>query len=259
MSNEPSNLGRKLEPNYHKIDFLSHLGVDVLSLLQARPGERILDIGCGNGDLTAKIAAAGAIPTGIDLSERMVKLANQKYPDLNVQVEDASQYRTDVAFDAVFSHAAIHWIHNPADVVQSIWQALREGGRFVAEFAGSGNIALLITAIKQALEVHGYTWAGRNPWYHPTIGEYTSLLEQRGFRVTFAQHFDNPTPLKGEATGLKNWLNSFSDYFFSDVISADKASIYQAIEAQVRPHFERENQWFLDTSRIRIVAIKERT
>ncbi|MEK4057733.1 methyltransferase domain-containing protein [Paenibacillus sp. FSL F4-0087] len=238
------------------MDFLSNLGVDILSLLQPQTGERILDIGSGNGDLTAKIAAAGAIPTGIDLSERMVTLAQQKYPDLNVQVKDASQYRTDEPFDAVFSHAALHWINNPAATTRSIWLALREGGRFVAEFAGSGNIAILITAMKQALKEHGYTWAGRNPWYHPTLGEYANLLEQNGFRVTFAQHFDKPAPLKGEE-GLRNWLNSFADYFFKDVSSADLESIYQAILTEVKPHLEREGQWFLDTTRLRIVAIKE--
>ncbi|WP_433923521.1 class I SAM-dependent methyltransferase [Paenibacillus taichungensis] len=256
MSGEPFKNKHNSVPYINSMDFLSNLGVDILSLLQPQTGERILDIGSGNGDLTAKIAAAGAIPTGIDLSERMVTLAQQKYPDLNVQVKDASQYRTDEPFDAVFSHAALHWINNPAATTRSIWLALREGGRFVAEFAGSGNIAILITAMKQALEEHGYTWAGRNPWYHPTLGEYANLLEQNGFRVTFAQHFDKPAPLKGEE-GLRNWLNSFADYFFKDVSSADLESIYQAILTEVKPHLEREGQWFLDTTRLRIVAIKE--
>ncbi|CAM3120810.1 methyltransferase domain-containing protein [Paenibacillus taichungensis] len=256
MSGEPFKNKHNSVPYIYSMDFLSNLGVDILSLLQPQTGERILDIGSGNGDLTAKIAAAGAIPTGIDLSERMVTLAQQKYPDLNVQVKDASKYRTDEPFDAVFSHAALHWINNPAATTRSIWLALREGGRFVAEFAGSGNIAILITAMKQALEEHGYTWAGRNPWYHPTLGEYANLLEQNGFRVTFAQHFDKPAPLKGEE-GLRNWLNSFADYFFKDVSSADLESIYQAILTEVKPHLEREGQWFLDTTRLRIVAIKE--
>jgi trans-aconitate methyltransferase len=235
--------------------FVAKPGAGLLSLLQPRPGEQILDLGCGNGGWTAEIAAAGAIPTGIDLSEEMVKRARQKYPELNIQVADACHYRTDVRFDAVFSNAALHWIKDAPAVARSIWLALREGGRLVAEFAGSGNLAVLTAAMEQALEAHGYAWAGRNPWYHPTIGEYASLLEQTGFRVTLAHHFDRPTPLKGD-TGVRHWLDSFADYFFLDVTSADKASIYRAIEAQVKPHFERGGQWMADTRRLRIVAIK---
>jgi trans-aconitate methyltransferase len=256
MSNEPTTNHRNSEAYDDKMDFVAKLGVGVLSLLQPRPGERILDVGCGTGNLTAEIAAAGAIPTGIDLSEEMVMRARQKHPGLDLQVEDACHYRTDVRFDAVFSNATLHWVKDPAAVARSIWLALREGGRFVAEFAGRGNVAVLTAAMEQALEAHGYAWAGRNPWYHPTIGEYASLLEQTGFRVTLAQHFDSPTPLKGNA-GVRNWLESFAGYFFLDVTSADKPSIYRAIEAKVKPQLDRGGQWMADTRRLRIVAIKE--
>ncbi|MFB7813638.1 class I SAM-dependent methyltransferase [Paenibacillus chitinolyticus] len=231
-------------------------GEGVLSLLMPQPGELILDVGCGSGDLAAEITAAGANPTGIDLSEEMVKRARQKYPELNIQVEDVCHYRTEVPFDAVVSNAVLHWVKDAPAVARSIWLALREGGRFVAEFAGSGNVALLTAAMEQALEEHGYAWAGRNPWYFPTIGEYASLLEQTGFRVTLAQQFDKPTPLKG-GMGIRKWLDSFSDYFFRDVTPADKASIFQAIEAKVKPYLEREGQWMVDTSRLRIVAFKK--
>ncbi|WP_431090954.1 class I SAM-dependent methyltransferase [Paenibacillus sp. 8b26] len=242
--------------HWNSEEYNDKLGAGVLSLLQPRPGERILDVGCGTGDLMAKIAAAGAIPTGIDLSEEMVKRARQKYPGLNIQVENACHYRADVRFDAVFSNAVLHWIKDASAVVRSIWLALREGGRFVAEFAGSGNVAVLTAAMEQTLEEHGYAWTGRNPWYFPTIGEYASLLEQTGFRVTLAQHFDRPTPLNGD-TGVRDWLDKFADYFFLDVTSADEASIYRAIEVKVKPHLDREGQWMIDTRRLRIVAIKE--
>ncbi|WP_010492615.1 methyltransferase domain-containing protein [Paenibacillus elgii] len=255
MRNEPSNRQGNSEVHDDKQIFVDKPGVGILTLLQPRPGERILDVGCGNGNLTAEIAAAGAIPIGIDLSEEMVRQARQKYPELNFQVENACHYRTDVRFDAVFSNAALHWIKDASGVANSIWLALRDGGRFVAEFAGSGNVAVLTAAIEQALETHGYASAGRNPWYFPTIGEYASLLEQIGFRVTLAQHFDSPTPLKGES-GVRNWLDKFADYFFPDVTPADKASIYRAIEEKVRPHINREGQWMADTRRLRIVAIK---
>lgn len=256
MCSQPSTNHWNSESYDDKLNFVANPVAEVLSLLHPRLGEQILDVGCGTGDLTAEIAAAGAIPTGIDLSEEMVRQARQKYPGLNIQVEDACHYRTDVRFDAVFSNAALHWIKDADAVARSIWLALRGGGRFVAEFAGSGNLAVLTAAMEQALEAHGYAYAGRNPWYFPTIGEYASLLEQIGFRVTFAQHFDRPTPLKGDK-GVLNWLDKFADYFLLDVTSADKASIYRAIEAEVKPRLYREGQWMADTSRLCIVAIKE--
>ncbi|HWH71149.1 MAG TPA: methyltransferase domain-containing protein [Candidatus Sulfotelmatobacter sp.] len=232
-------------------------GEGVLSWLQPRPGERILDLGCGMGDLTAEIAAAGAIPTGIDHSEEMVRRARQKHPELNIQQADACHYRTDLPFDAVFSNATLHWIKDAAAVARTIWLALRVGGRFVAEFAGKGNVATLTGAMEEALKAHGYAWAGRNPWYFPTIGEYATLLEQTGFRVTLVQHYDRLTPLKADA-GVRAWLDGFAGHFFPDVTPADKASIYSAVEAQVKPHLHREGQWMVDTSRLRVVAIKER-
>lgn len=250
MTNQPTVKNSSPEKNNNK------MGAEVLSLLQPQKGEQILDVGCGNGDLTAQIAAAGAIPTGIDLSEHMIKRAKEKYPELNIKMEDACHYRTDIHFDAVFSHAALHWIKDAPAVARSIWLSLREGGRFVAEFAGSGNVATLTTAIKQELEAYGYTWEGRNPWYFPTIGEYASLLEQTGFRVTFAQHIDKPTPLKRD-TGVRKWLDMSAGSFFMDVNATDRESIYCAIEARVKPHLVRDGQWMMDTSRLRIVAIKE--
>jgi len=256
MYNEPSNHNSRLESDIEKLDFIAKLGAAPLSMLQPQIGERILDLGCGNGNLTAQIAAAGAIPTGIDLSEEMIKHAKEKYPELNIQLSDATQYRTDTHFDAVFSNAAVHWIKDASAVANTIWLALREGGRFVAEFAGSGNIAILTNAIKQELQAHGYKWEGRDPWYFPTIGQYTSLLEQTGFRVMFAQHFDKLSPLKNDV-GIRRWLDGFNNHFFHDVSPADKESIYNAIEERAKTQLERDGQWMIDTSRMRIIAIKE--
>ncbi|MFC0211649.1 class I SAM-dependent methyltransferase [Paenibacillus chartarius] len=247
---------KSTEADGSKRDAAAKMGAELLALLQPRPGERILDIGCGNGDLTAEIAAAGAIPTGIDFSEELVRRAKQRHPGLHVLAEDACRFRTDVRFDAVFSHAALHWIRDAEAVARTIWLALREGGRFVAEFAGSGNVAVLTGAMKEVLEEHGFAWPGRNPWYHPTVGEYAGLLERFGFRVTFAQHFDKPAPLRGDK-GIPDWLGSFAEYFFMDVAAADRTSMYRTIEAKVKPYLYREGQWMLDTSRLRIVAVKE--
>lgn len=211
----------------HSAPFTALQETSILSLLQPSHGERILDVGCGNGDLTAKIAVAGALPTGIDFSEETIRQAKQKYPDMNIQVANACHYRSEESFDAVFSHAVLHWIKDAPAVVQSISLALKTGGRFVAEFAGSGNTAILITAVREELHARGYEWEGRNPWYHPTIGEYVNLLEQTGFRVSLVQHVDQFTPFK---PGARKWLDSFAAYLFSGIKPAEQDVIMEAVE-----------------------------
>ena len=238
----------------HSAPFTALQETPILTLLQPSHGERILDVGCGNGDLTAKIAAAGALTTGIDFSKETIRQAKQKYPDMNIQVANACHYRSEEPFDAVFSHAVLHWIKDAPAVVQSIYLALKTGGRFVAEFAGSGNTAILIAAVREELHTRGYEWEGRNPWYHPTIDEYTNLLEQNGFRVSLAQHVDQFTPFK---PGARKWLDSFAEYLFSGIAPAEQDVIMEAVEEKVQPQLMRDGQWYLDRSRLRVVAMKE--
>lgn len=246
MRNESTGLPRHKVPTPEE---------GIVTLLQPRAGERILDVGCGNGNITAKLAAAGAILTGIDRSEEMLRKARLNDPEVHFQLADARHFRTNDRFDAVFSHAALHWIKEADAVAHTIWLALREGGRFVAEFAGHGNVALLTDAIRQALESRGYDWSGRSPWYLPTIGEYASLLETTGFNVSLAQRFCQLSPLKGEK-GIRGWLDSFAAYFFHDIPDTDRPKIYDEIEEAVSPRLLKEGQWAVDTCRLRIVAVK---
>jgi trans-aconitate methyltransferase len=239
-----------------KMEFVSRLGQDLLYWLDPRPGERILDLGCGTGDLTYQLAAEGAVPTGIDLSPEMIHTARQKYPSLRFLVADAHTYRTDTPFDAVFSNAALHWMKQPEAVVRTIRDALRPGGRFVAEFGGKGNVGTIIRTIESVLEEDGIDARPRNPWYFPSIGEYGSLLERHGFRLVQAAHFDRPTPLAEGENGLRHWLDAFAGTFFFGMAKEEKERAYERIFARLRPLLFQNGCWVADYKRIRILALK---
>jgi trans-aconitate methyltransferase len=240
-----------------QLHFVSTYGKEVLGLLQPRAGESILDLGCGTGDLTFEIAQAGAEVQGIDLAEEMIRKAKKKYPELSFSVENAETYKRPNAFDAVFSNAALHWIKNAEQVVANVWVNLRPNGRFVAEFGGKGNVRSIVEAIDEVLKEYGRDLRARNPWYFPSIGEFSGLLERQGFRVRSALHFDRPTVLPGGEKGLKHWLDMFGDDFFFDFTDEHRKEIFEKIERRLRPRLFDGNSWTADYRRLRIWATKE--
>lgn len=241
-----------------KMGFVSELGMGVTDLLEPGSGERILDLGCGTGDLTNVLAEKGAEVIGLDASSEMIERARAKYPGITFNVADGQSFRVAPAeFDAVFSNAALHWMKDAAGVAASVALALRPGGRFVAEFGGQGNVEHITAAVVDVLEKHGIAAAERNPWYFPSIGEYASLLEQHGFRVQFAFHFDRPTPLPDGEQGLEHWLRSFANPFFAGLSEEERAPLYAEIAEAVRPTLFRDGVWEADYKRIRIRAVKK--
>ena len=235
--------------------FVAEYGADVVELLDAQPGERVFDIGCGTGHLTAEIADRGADVVGIDAAEEMVAQAREQYPDLTFEVADARDYDPGT-FDAVFSNAALHWI--PSDdhdaVLSMVARALDEGGRFVAEFGGQGNVSQVETAVRSVLAERGYETG--NPWYFPSLGEYTSRLEAHGLEVTAAWLFDRPTPLEGGTAGLREWLEMFGDSVLAPVPERDHGAVLSAVEDRLRPTlYDTETEtWTIDYRRLRFVA-----
>lgn len=241
-----------------KHSFVWKYGKEVLELLAPRGGERILDVGCGTGHLTNQIAAAGAQVIGLDKSAAMIERARALYPDLRFEAADATSFHFDEHFDAVFSNAAIHWMKDQDAVADSISKALKPGGRFVAEFGGKGNIQKVRLALREVLDAGGYSWnreATRR--YYASIGEYASLLETHGFRVTYAVHFERPTKLDGGESGLQKWLEVFADNELAGVPAEEREKVIRVIEQRLRADLFREGNWFLDYKRLRIVAMKE--
>ncbi|SMF89306.1 Trans-aconitate methyltransferase [Paenibacillus uliginis N3/975] len=247
----------KPEDYDRQLSFVSTYGRGLIELLAPQQGERILDLGCGTGDLANEIAASGSSVVGMDFSEEMIRRAKVKYPHLTFVVGNGEDFNTDTLYDAVFSNAALHWMTKAADAASSVYRALNPGGRFVAEFGGAGNIGMIAEAIQEVLSSqYGIDTNSRNPWYYPSIGEYASLLEKTGFRVALAHHFDRPTRLLGGENGIKDWLTHFGDNFFIGFTPDDKKNAIEHISQLTKHSLWKDDAFYADYKRLRIVAFK---
>lgn len=245
--------------SWNASDYQSHCGYvwqhgeSLVDQLAPQPGECMIDLGCGTGQLTQQIAKRGAMVTGLDSDRTMIDQAtanypNSTFPNLTFQVADAARFNPPQPVDAIFSNAALHWVTAAESAAQCISAALKPGGRFVAEFGGAGNVSTILTALQQV--------SGRddlNPWYFPRLGAYSMLLEAAGLSVVFAHLFDRPTPL-GES-GLAGWLAMFGQRFFPEITAADWTQIVNAVERKV-PELYQNGEWIADYKRLRIVAFK---
>jgi trans-aconitate methyltransferase len=235
-----------------KHSFVWRYGADLVDLLAPQPRERILDLGCGTGQLTGEIARRGAHVIGLDRSSEMLADARRNFPDLEFLEADAAHFEFPEPFDAVFSNAVLHWVKNADGAAGSIAHALRPGGRFVAEFGGKGNNASIRAAFRAVL---GPGADDQSPWYYPSIGEYSCVLERHGLEVRNASLFDRPTPLEGE-DGMANWLRMFTQTYLSQYSPARAGEIVTELVDRLRPVLYRDGVWTVDYRRLRVLAIR---
>jgi trans-aconitate methyltransferase len=241
-----------------KHSFVFQYGESVLELLGVKPGERVLDLGCGTGHLTKKIWEEGAEVIGMDASPEMIAQAKGNYPALDFMVGNGAGFSFDQPFDAVFTNAALHWIHDADGVIKSVHSVLKPGGRFVGEFGGKGNNQLMMAAAATVLKAHGYlNGEFVLPWYFPSTAEYATRLEAGGFRVTFATHFDRPTLLQDGREGIAKWFKMFGDSIFKTVPANELLQILDEITDLLQPTNEVDGQWYADYKRLRFIALKE--
>lgn len=235
--------------------FVWRHGASLVEMLAPQPGERILDLGCGTGHLTAQIAAAGADVIGLDSSTSMIAAARTAYPALRFETADAREFMLAEPLDAVFSNAVLHWIRPPEAVARCVARALRPGGRFIAEFGGHGNMTTVLTALRQALPEFDVTIDALPDFYYPGIGEYATVLTDAGLETMTALLFDRPTPLEGP-DGLRNWLTMFIREAVEAVSEDAREDFFARIEDLTRPKLFRDDGWFADYRRLRLAAVK---
>jgi SAM-dependent methyltransferase len=179
--------------------FVARNGETLIEWLSPRAGERILDLGCGDGTLTAKLVEHGCDVVGVDASPQQVAAATQA--GLNAIVADGAALPFENEFDAVFSNAALHWMKQPDAVIEGVFRSLRTGGRFVAEFGAQGNVATIRNAVHTELRLRGIDPDALDPWYFPSEEEYRRKLEAAGFSVVRIESFARPTRLVSNVIG----------------------------------------------------------
>jgi trans-aconitate methyltransferase len=235
--------------------FVSDLGQAVLDLLNPQPGEKILDLGCGDGALTERLVAAGANVVGVDSSADMVRAAKDR--GLDARVVDGYTLEFDSEFDAVFSNAAMHWMkRDPDAVVAGAYRALKPGGRFVAEMGGHGCVAAITVALCATLQEGGLSNpADLIPWYFPTPDEYQARLEAAGFRVEYMVLIPRPTPLP---TGMRGWLETFAMPFTKTLPEHKRGEFLDEVTEKLRPVLcDSNGRWTADYMRLRFLARRQ--
>jgi SAM-dependent methyltransferase len=232
--------------------FVAELGMPLVEILKPMPGERILDLGCGDGRLSKAVAESGCQVIGVDSSPEFVEAARAR--GLEAYVMDGHALEFDRAFDAVLSNAALHWMKRPDDVIAGVWRALKPGGRFAAELGGEGNVRAVVDALYRALRGRGVSPEPLNPWYFPGASEYRARLKARGFHVRHIALRPRPTPLPGDVTG---WLETFAQSFTTALPPDERPSFLAEVRRELAPKLrDAEGGWLLDYVRLRLAAEK---
>ena len=231
--------------------FVSDLGEPLLQLLDPKPRELILDLGCGDGALTEKMVSAGCAVYGVDASFAQIEAARRR--GLKAVVMDGRQVGFRRCFAAVFSNAVLHWMKPPERVIEEVSKSLKPGGRFVGEFGGEGNVETIRAALHNGLRRHGVDPREVDPWYYPSAKEYSDLLNKFGFTVDYIELIPRPTKLPGD---ILAWLKVFAQPFTNSISDVERETFLKEVKSELAPTLQNaDGSWLADYVRLRFKAV----
>jgi SAM-dependent methyltransferase len=228
--------------------FVSDLGQPVLDLLAPRPGERILDVGCGDGALTARLVEAGAAVVGVDPAPDFVAAARAR--GIDARPFDAQALPFEHEFDAVFTNAVLHWVPDLDAALRGMHRALRPGGRCVGECGGHGNVAAVSTALRAVGRRHGIDV--QMPWRYVTPADFSRRLVAAGFMPVSVDLIPRPTPLP---SGMAAWLRTFAGPIFEQLPAAVRdIALDETVDLLRWSLCDEQERWTADYVRLRFAA-----
>ncbi|KAJ7465299.1 S-adenosyl-L-methionine-dependent methyltransferase [Mycena latifolia] len=241
----------------------------VLNMLAAKPGEKIIDLGCGSGEVTVVIdkivkQAPGGLVVGVDYSESMIAKATEAgldyafvadVQDLNISMAAFNNGDPEFKFDAAFSNATLHWCkRDPAGVLESVKKILKPGGRFVVEMGGAMNCIGTRSALHRAVKSRGGDPIALDPWFFPSVEDYTKLLVAASFKPLQISLTSRATPLED---GVRGWLEVFARKAFLKDFPDNEATeiINEVVDACRVDCQDSSGNWAMMYSRLRFEAV----
>ena len=232
--------------------YVSKLAQEVLNDLAAQPGEKILDLGCGNGELALNLQQSKCHVIGIDSSSSLIKVA--KDAGIDARLQRAEQIEFESCFDAVFSNAAMHWMKQQDEVIRRVYRALRPSGRFIVEMGGDGNIETIRQALSNRLAEQGIDFRSHNPWIFPSANEQRARLEAAGFTVQKCVLRTRPTLLP---TDVEGWFKAFGNAILPDFHPKRLTQLINQLVEDCRPNMcDHSGCWTVDYVRLNWIALK---
>ena len=235
-----------------KHQFVAAYGKNLLQAISPDPAQRILDLGCGTGTLTAQLKPLCGYVLGVDSSPDMIRRAHRQYPQLDFQVADALSLPWQEAWNIVFSNAVFHWIKDHNRLLANVRRCLKPGGQLICEFGAQGNVAAIEAAFSQAAADAGYAY--RSKFTFPSPGQFGALLEQNGFVIDHLFDYDRPTPLLDGRAGLDAWVKQFFASELEAIPTRLHPMLFHRIQELLLDQLWDGHQWFADYRRLQTVA-----